>query len=280
MRALVIGGSGKTGRAVIAALVARGADVRAVIRPGSSRAEVCRAAGADEVAEADLASGVGLEVAMTGVDVVYHLAPNVDPLEVPMAVAAARAAADAGVGRFAFHSVLHPTDASMPHHRRKHLAEQKIRQIVPSVTVIRPAAYQDNLIPAALAGKIVLPYSLDAPFTNIALADVAEVAAIVLIEAGHEGRAYDLVGPQVLSVREMAAIATEVLRHVVMVREISVADWVERVGAGLPVRAREELVAMFESYDRVGLVGRSDDLEQLLGQPGATWAQTLGRLLA
>lgn len=279
MRALVLGASGKTGQAVTAALVAREVAVRAAIRPGSSRGEVCRAVGADEVAEVDLATGAGLEAAMAGVDLVYHLAPNVDPREVPMAVAVARAAADAGVRRLAFHSVLHPDDATMPHHRRKHLAEQEVRAILPGATVIRPAAYQDNLVPAALAGRITAPYSVDAPFTNVALADVAEAAATVLTGAGHEGRAYDLVGPELLSVREMAKIATEVLRRVVTVTEISVADWVDGPGAGLSAQARDELVAMFESYHREGLVGRSPDLERLLGRPATTWARTLGHLL-
>lgn len=279
VRTLVTGASGKTGRAVTTALTARGVSVLAVIRPESDNERVCREAGADDVARVDLGSGEGMDEALRGVDVVYHLAPNVDDREVEMAVRVARAADRTGVHRFGFHSVLHPADASMPHHVRKHLAENKVREIIPGATVLRPAAYQDNLVPAALAGEISVPYSLDAPFTNVALADVAEAAAVVLTDAGHGGRTYDLVGPQTLTVREMAEVATEVLRRVVSVREITTEDWVSGPGAGLPVRERDELAAMFRSYDREGLTGDSDDLARLLGRPPSTWAQTLARLL-
>lgn len=279
MRALVTGASGKTGRAVTAALAGRGVPVRAVIRPESDHEGVCREAGAADVARVDLGSGAGLHAAFEGVDLVYHLAPNVDDREVEMAVRIARAAETAGVRRFGFHSVLHPAEATMPHHVRKHLAEKEVRDLFPGAVVIRPAAYQDNLVPAALAGKIAVPYSLDAPFTNVALADVAEVAAVVLTEEGHDSATYELVGPQTLTVREMAEIATEVLRRVVTVRETPIEDWVSGPGAGLPARAREQLVAMFRSYAREGLTGRSHDLARVLGREPTTWAQTLTRLL-
>lgn len=274
-RALVIGASGKTGRAVTRALVARGVAVRAAVRPGSAHDSTCRAAGADEVTAVDLGTGEGLAAAVAGVGAVYHLAPNVHPDEVEMAERVAGAAAWAGVRVFAFHSVLHPHDERMPHHLRKGEAESVIRRLVPSATTIRPAAYQDNLVGAALAGEIVVPHSLDTPFANVALADVAECAATVLCEPGHDGRAYDLLGPQVLTVREMAALATEALRRPVSARRITVSQWAAGPGAGLPASARDELVAMFEAYDADGLTGESEDLSRLLGRPGAAWADTL-----
>ena len=43
--------------------------------------------------------------------------------------------------------------------------------------MLRPAAYHQNLVDAAHAGRLPVPYSLDAPFTNVDLDDVAEVAA-------------------------------------------------------------------------------------------------------
>lgn len=277
MRVLLTGASGKTGRAVTAALAARGTSVRAAIRPGSRRADLCRTAGSDEIARVDLGTGEGLAAALAGVDAVYHLAPNVDPGEVTMAVSVARGAAAAGVKRFTFHSVLHPEDASLPHHLRKHAAEKEVRRILPDAVVIRPAAYQDNLVPAALAGQISVPYSLDAPFTNVALLDVAEAAAVVLTD-GREERAYDLVGPEDLTVREMAEIATEVLGRVVTARQMTVQRWLAGSGTGLSAQARGDLVAMFEAYDGAGLTGSSDDLARLLGRPATTWAQTVARL--
>lgn len=255
---LVLGASGKTGRAVTRALAARAVDVREGGRP-----------------DIDLESGHGLAAAMDGVAAVYHLAPNVHPDEVGMAERVVQAAAAAGVARFGFHSVLHPADATMPHHWRKHLAERRIREIMPSAAIVRPAAYQENLVPAALAGELVVPYSIDSPFTNVSLDDVGEAAAAVLTGDGHEGATYDLVGPEVLSVRQMARVATEVLGRAVTADTMSIREWVEGPGAGLTEQARDDLVAMFASYDRAGLTGESDDLARLLGRPATTWASTV-----
>lgn len=259
---LVIGSSGKTGRAVTRALAARGVDVREGRRP-----------------DLDLETGHGLAAAMDGVDAVYHLAPNVHPDEVGMAERVVQAAAAVGLTRVVFHSVLHPADPGMPHHWRKHLAEQRIREMLPDSTIVRPAAYHENLVPAALRGRLTVPYSIDSAFANVALDDVGEAAAVVLTEEGHEGADYDLVGPEVLSVREMARIATGVLGREVTAETMRIREWVEGPGAGLTEQARDDLIAMFASYDRDGLTGESDDLARLLDRPVTTWAGVLARSL-
>ena len=269
-----MGASGKTGRALTRALAARGFCVRAAVRsPGS--ATTVYAAGASELAVLDLASGAGLEAALEGVWAVYHLAPNVHPDEVGMATRVTAAAATAGAQRLVFHSVLHPDDASMPHHRRKAEAETVVRGGGVPWTVLRPAAYHQNLVPAALTGEISVPYSLDAPFTNVDLGDVAAAAATVLHEPGHERAVYDLAGPEQLTVREMAAQATTVLGREVTAREISREAWDEQVGSRLPEGARRDLLAMFDAYDRVGLVGGSAWLWALLGHRPTTWSDAL-----
>ena len=71
----------------------------------------------------DLATGLGLEEALSGARAAYHLAPNMHADEVGMAQRVAAAAVATGLDRLVFHSVLHPDDARMPHHRRKAEAE-------------------------------------------------------------------------------------------------------------------------------------------------------------
>ena len=51
-----------------------------------------------------------------------------------------------------------------------------------------------------------MPYSLDAPFTNVDLDDVADVAAEALLGA-HAGLTLDLAGPEVLTTRQMTEVA-------------------------------------------------------------------------
>ena len=271
-----MGASGKTGRAVTSALVRRGVHVRAATR-SPSQFTTPYAAGLVTPVPVDLVSGLGLADAVRGVDAVYHLAPNVHPDEVGLAMRVVQAADSAGISRFAFHSVLHPDDASMPHHLRKAEAEKIIRARLGGATVLRPAAYHQNLVDAALTGRIAVPYSLDAPFTNVDLDDIAEVAALVLTEGGHEGRTYELAGPETLSVREQARMASEVLGREAEAVELSLEEWAAGPGASISGRQREDLLAMFRTYDREGFVGGSDTAERLLGRHPTTWRERLLR---
>ena len=274
MTVLVIGATGKTGRAVTRALASRGIAVRAAVR-SVDRQNMAYAAGARSISVVDLASGAGLVEAVAGVAAVYHLAPNVHPDEVGMARRVAAATVRAGVARFVFHSVLHPDDASMPHHLRKAEAEHVVRGTVPGATVLRPAAYHQNLLEAARSGHLAVPYSLDSPFSNVDLDDVAEVAALVLTRHGHEGLTYELAGPEVLSVRDQAVVAADVLGHPVTAERVSLDAWSEGPGARLPEQARADLLAMFTAYDREGLVGEPDTLRRLLGREPRTWGDVL-----
>lgn len=270
---LVIGAAGKTGRAVTRALVARGVGVRAAIHLG--RRSRIHPDDLVHPVPLDLMSGVGVDSAVAGVSAVYHLAPNVHPDEVLMAWRVADSALRQGVPRFVYHSVLHPDDASMPHHLRKAQAEKAVRARLESATVLRPAAYLQNLDRPARHGRIEVPYSLDTPFTNVDLDDVAEAAARVLTEDGHAGATYDLVGAERLSVREMAQVASEVLRHPVDAVALPLDEWIAGPGADLPDQARDDLVAMFRCYDREGLVGDASTLRGLLAREPRTWREVL-----
>ncbi len=273
---LVIGATGKTGRAVTRALTSRGVAVRAAVHT-TTTADRAYAAGAQSISVVDLESGTGLDEAVSGVSGVYHLAPNVHPDEVGIAERVVTAAADAGADRFVFHSVLQPDDPSMPHHLRKAEAEVVIRAALPAATILRPAAYHQNLVGGARAGRLDVPYSVDAPFTNVDLGDVAEVAATVLTEPGHAGVTHDLVGAESLTVREQAQTAAHVLGHPVVAAGIGVEAWLAGPGAALAAQVRDDLAAMFRRYDEHGLVGDPATLTRLLGRRPTTWGAVLAR---
>jgi uncharacterized protein YbjT (DUF2867 family) len=273
---LVVGASGKTGRAVSRALMARGVPVRAGVRPGR---EGAAPAGATSV-PLDLVTGSGLEEALSGARAAYHMAPNVHPDEVMMARRVAEAASAVGLPHLVFHSVLHPEDARMPHHLHKGDAEAVLAQeFSGSLVVLRPCAYHQNGLPQVLAGEVVLPYSADSPFTTVDLDDVAEAAAVVLLDPSRGDEVHDLCGPEVLSTRRMVEVAAEVLGQPVALRETTVDAWRNGPGAGLPAEARDVLAAMFTAYDEDGLVGDPAPLTTLLGRSPTPWAETLRRTL-
>lgn len=267
----VLGAAGKTGRAVTAALLERGQPLRALVR----RAGAVAAHPLVTEHVADLADERAVASALDGVRAAYLIAPNVHPDEPGLLAPVLRRCSTAGV-RVVYHSVLRPWAPAMPHHRDKGRVETALHDSDLDWTVLQPASYQDN---AAVVGEQVLrhrrwplPYCAAAPFTPVALADVAAVAARVLTEDGHSAATYELAGPERLSTADLAAVAGELLGHRVEV-VVDRRAWRAGAGAALTTDARRRLEAMFDHYNRHGLVGNPTVLALLLGRIPTTWQQ-------
>src|SRR4030081_2075517 len=95
---LVTGAGGKTGKAVIKALVACGTPVRAFVRSFAHEAALT-AMGAREVVAGAMDDAQALSRAVKGVDAIYHICPNVNPHEAAFAKTLVAAANDVGVSR-------------------------------------------------------------------------------------------------------------------------------------------------------------------------------------
>lgn len=181
MRVAVLGGHGKTGRAVATALADRGVEAVPLGR----------------------ADWPDLATALAGCEAAYVIAPNLHPDE-PSYVASVLTAMDrAGVGRVVYHSVASPYVPAMPHHVGKARSEDLVRRSGLEWTILQPGAYLQNL---DLTGPVEVPYSPDVSFGFLDLDDLGRAAAVVLTEDGHGGATYEL-ATRVATVRELAAEA-------------------------------------------------------------------------
>jgi NAD(P)H dehydrogenase (quinone) len=106
VRVAVVGGSGKTGRAVGAALRRGGAEPVPVGR----------------------AEWGALPGAFAGCDAVHLIAPNMHPDEPAFVTEVLAAARAAGVPRVGYHSVAAPYVPAMPHHLGKAVSEDLVRR--------------------------------------------------------------------------------------------------------------------------------------------------------
>jgi NAD(P)H dehydrogenase (quinone) len=214
MRVAVIGGHGKTGRAVRGALADRGVDAVPLGRADWP----------------DLAS------ALAGCDAAYVIAPNLHPDEPAYVASVLAALTTAEVGRVVYHSVASPYVPAMPHHLGKAASEDLVRRSGLAWTILQPGAYLQNL---DLSAQIDLPYSPDVPFGFLDLVDLGRAAALVLTEDGHTGATYEL-ATRVATVRELAAAADVEVRRV---PDPQVHPWLTAMFAyydehGLPVGTR------------------------------------------
>ncbi len=280
MPAVVItGAAGKTGLAVTRACTARGLAVTALVRRASQRV-LALEAGAVRAVVADLGDAARVRAAVAGHDALYHLAPNMHPGEAELTWIAVEAAQECGVRRFVLHSVLAPYLPAMPHHLRKAESERVLRGSQLDWTILQPASYAQNvqLDPVQRTGVLTVPYRTSAQFTPVDLDDVAEAAAVVLTEPGHHYASYELCGPEVLDTDGIAVALTAALGMCVEARRQSRAEWSESA-PDLSTQARNDLLAMFDYYDRHGLVGNPRALAGLIGRSPTTFAAALVRQL-
>lgn len=267
---LLTGAAGKTGRAVLCALAARGVAVRALVHR-REQADAVRALGAQEVAVGDLLEPSILGSAAAGAQAVYHICPNVHPDELTIGRVAIAAAREAGVEHLVYHSVLHPQVEAMPHHWQKMRVEEQLFESGLDYTILQPAAYMQNVLgqwdSIVQSGIYRVPYRIETRLGMVDLADVAEVAARVLTETGHRGATYELAGPEALTQRQVAEVLGRRLGLRVEAEQISPATWEQRArAAGMGDYQVQTLLQMFGYYNRHGFWGNPRVLGWLLGR--------------
>jgi NAD(P)H dehydrogenase (quinone) len=276
---LVTGAAGKSGKAVVKALVAKDARVRAFVRNPDHAASLL-AFGAAEVSFGSFEDVRALGLAASGVQAVYHICPNVSRDEVAYARAVAAAARMHGVKRFVYHSVLHPQIEAMPHHWQKMRVEEMLFASDLDVTVLQPTAYMQNLLPQwdaiRSAGIYGIPYPAAARISLVDLDDVAEAAAIVLTDDAHIGATYELVGTAPLSQTEVAAVIGQALGRSIQIESETPQSWAAGAAA-LGAYQRDTLAKMFRYYAEHGLVGNSETLRHLLGREPTSLADFVRR---
>jgi NAD(P)H dehydrogenase (quinone) len=278
---LVTGAAGKTGRAIIKALALKKRSVRALIRKPDQSASVT-SAGATEVCLGDLRNEADLVHACRGIRAVYAIVPNMCSDETEVGSGILHAAKTAGVRHFVYHSVLHPQVEAMPHHWQKMHVEALLFESGLDYTILQPVAYMQNVLAYWQTivdnGVYSVPYHVDTRLGMVDLRDVADVAALVLTEAGHQGATYELASDERLSQVEVARIISKALSKEVRPEETPRQIWEERVRkAGLDEYSISTLLKMFRYYENYGFWGNATVLTRLINRSPVTFEAFIRR---
>lgn len=278
---LITGAAGKTGRAVIQALAKSGELIRALARR-SDQVERLKSLGAAEVIVGDLLDQAGMNRAVQGARAIYHIPPNVSPDELTIGRIIVNAAKFANVERFVFHSVLHPQIEAMPHHWQKLRVEELIFESGLPFTILQPTIYMQNILAnwnQITNGVYPIPYSRETRLSMVDLDDVAQVAAKVLTEAGHQNAVYELVGVSAMTQVEVAQILSEQLHRSVTVRQIPLEEWERNARAnGMGEYQVTALLKMFRYYEQFGFAGNPNVLTSLLHRKPSSFADFVERM--
>lgn len=280
---LVTGATGKVGQHLIDALKAKGAPFRALARSeASARALAARGV---ETVRGDLSDPASLAPALRGADHLFLLssAPRFDGIEIP-AIAAAKGAGVSHVVKLSALGV--SADASSPLLRAHARIERALEDSGLGWTVLRPTFFSQNWAAfyahGIKAGQPVYSNSGDARLGWVDTRDIAAVAAEALTGPGHEGRIYDLTGPEALSYGEVAARLGGMLgREVAYVPVPDAAAYQAMVGMGFDPWYAYGMTTLNQAVRRAAADAVTGTVELVTGRPAGSIDEVLrGDLVA
>ncbi|MEP7244405.1 MAG: SDR family oxidoreductase [Gammaproteobacteria bacterium] len=285
MRLIVTGASGQFGRMVTERLLERvsASDLILVTRNPSTLAHL-KARGA-EVRAGDFDKPESLPAAFAGGERMLLISTLSVGRRAEQHLRALNAALAAGVRYIAYTSSggMNPHNPALivPDHMR---TEAALKASGVAFTILRDSLYIEaplhQIAPRALAVGKWISSSGEGRVGFVAKADCVAVAATVLTGNGHEGKTYEITGPELLSFREVAAIAAQVDGRPVQYVDVSDEAMAAMLAAaGVPKHYMDGMhtpgvgtssIADIVSYER-GIRGgffaiRSDDVAGILGR--------------
>jgi uncharacterized protein YbjT (DUF2867 family) len=242
---------------------------------------VARENGATEVAFGDLRDVASLEAATRGVEGVFHIGPAFLADEAALGVNMVQAARRAGVRRFVFSSVIHPTNIRLENHASKLPVEDAIFASGMQYSILYPAAFFQNLAAGwrnvVEHGEFAEPYAISAVIARVDYRDVAEVAALALTGDRLAYGTFELCA--VMASREdVTTIMSEVLGKRIHPAERSFEEWSTKAGRPYDDQQLQKFAAVFRYYSAHGTGGNSITLRAILGRDPRTIRQYLQEL--
>lgn len=209
---LLTGVTGKTGGATAQALLGKGLPLRAIVR-NADKAAALKAAGV-ELVVGDVSDPAVLARALAGVEKALMIMPNGErqlELEKQFIDAAKKAGVKHLVKMSSMEAVAH---AKAPIPKIHYAAGQYLAASGLAWTLLKPNFFMQNFLGSAGTikeqGKFFLPMG-EGRTVMADVRDIGAVAAVVLTGTGHDGQAYEITGPEVLSFADAAERFTRVL---------------------------------------------------------------------
>lgn len=270
----VIGGTGNTGRAVVAALKAKGAEFRCLVRDPAKAAETL--GGDVELVQADTADAATIEAGLAGCDKLFLLTGH-SPAMGEQQIATIEAAKRAGVthivklsGGDAVATPDCPSKIGQAHYQ----VEEALKASGVDWTILRPGLFMQNFLNMAgmvkEQGKIMMPVPADVEAGMIDVRDTGDVAAEVLTGDGHNGQTYFLASANRTPGDVAAVLAAELGKEITFVQvpmEGAVGAMKER---GMPEWLIDHQSALMGLLGTGVLAQTNDNIEKLTGHAART----------
>lgn len=269
---LVIGATGNTGSETARLLAERGLPVRALTRD-PARAAALSGFDRVEVVAGDSARPETLAPAFAGVEKAFLVPPTEpgwDRLEAGLIEAARRAGVRHVVKLSAIGVSGDAPSMSLSFHWR---GEQALEASGMAWTHVRGNSFSQNTLmdaPTIAAEGRFYSCAGDARFAKVDTRDIAAVVAKALAEEGHEGRIYELTGPEPLTYADMARKLSAALGREIAYVDMPIPDYERALAAaGVPDWFAKEIADIYGRgfYRESGGSFVTDVIEVLTGCP-------------
>ncbi|MCB0166924.1 MAG: NAD(P)H-binding protein [Anaerolineae bacterium] len=257
-RILVLGGTGKTGRRIVAGLQAKGLPIRIGSRSASP--------------SFDWNNEQSWDASLAGVEAIYiSYSPD-------LAIPGATDAIQALVDRAKQHGVRRLVLLSGRGEAEAQASERIVQESGLEWTIVRASWFYQNFSEGAFvdmvsAGQITLPAG-DTPEPFVDVDDIADVAIAALTEPGHTGEVYEVTGPRLMTFTDIAAELSEATgREITYIQPPHEAFVTEVANSGAP----KDVVWILDYLFSTVLDGRNayitDGIQRALGRPPKDFAE-------
>ena len=221
-----------------------------------------------------------MTAALAGVDTLFFVSGRESATRLDEHLAVVDSAVSAGVERIVYLSFLGAApDSTFTLGRHHYFTEQAIRDTGIAFTFLRDSLYQDYLPFMTGEDGVIRGPAGEGRLSAVARDDVAEVAAQVLRAAGdgtHDGVAYDVTGPEALTLAEVATqLQAASGRPVSFHDETEAEAYDSRSRFNAPPFEVEGWVTSYQSIGAGEMARVSDDVERVIGRPASTFRQFL-----
>jgi uncharacterized protein YbjT (DUF2867 family) len=249
---LVTGATGNNGTEIVRRLATADVQVRAMVRDRERAGAI--ALSHVEVVEADFDRPATLLGALAGVERAFLLTNSSERAQ-SQQIAFIDAARQSGVAHIVKLSQFGADEHSPVRFLRYHAAvEAALQASGIAYTLLRPNLFMQGLLnfrSTIATQNAFYAAAGEAKVSVIDLRDIADVAVAALTEAGHEGKLYELTGPQTLTHAQMAEGLSEALgRQVAFVDIPPEAMRDALLGVGFPVWQADGLLEDYAHYRR------------------------------
>lgn len=270
---LIIGAAGNNGTATIDALIRNHLDnfiIRAGVHSQARANSLVEKFPDIETVILDLDQPATLLSAFKGADKLFLILGNVENREEQAKNAIDAAVAAGSVKHVLFYSVFGAEYESILFGRQFRAGEKYLETSGLQWTHLRTIFFQENLVGWADGIKQGAFYFgiREGRFAPLNVGDIGEIAANILCTTGHEGKAYNITGPDLLSGKDFAHVFTDVTsKNVEYVSPDEATTLDSLLGSGWPEWQAKGMLELFEVFasDQAAVV--SPDGERLLGHP-------------